>query len=36
VVILEQHNYVLTHLVILDVLVMKADTRLTCFTELIS
>jgi hypothetical protein len=35
VAILELNNYVLTHLVILDIVVMKVDTILTCFTELI-
>jgi hypothetical protein len=35
VVILELNNYVLTHLIILDVVVMKVDTILTCFTELV-
>jgi hypothetical protein len=35
VAILELNNYVLTRLVILDIVVMKVDTILTCFTELI-
>jgi hypothetical protein len=32
-VILELNNYFLTHLVILDVVVMKLNTILTCFTK---
>jgi hypothetical protein len=35
VAILELNNYVLTRLVIVDIVVMKVDTILTCFTELI-
>jgi hypothetical protein len=36
VAFLELNNYVLTRLVIMDVVVMKVDTGLTCFTELVS
>jgi hypothetical protein len=35
VVILELNNYVFTRLAILDVVVMKLDTILTCFIELV-
>jgi hypothetical protein len=35
VMILELTNYILTCLVILDVLVMKLNTILTCFTKLV-
>jgi hypothetical protein len=35
VAILVRHHYVLTRLVIIDVVLMKVDTRLTCDTELI-
>jgi hypothetical protein len=36
VAILELNNYILTRLVIMDVVVMKVDTGLTCFTKLVS
>jgi hypothetical protein len=35
VVILELNNYISTHLVILDVVVMCLDTIVTCFMELV-
>jgi hypothetical protein len=35
VAIIELNNYFLTHLVILDVLVMKLDTIFSCFIELV-
>jgi hypothetical protein len=35
VVILELNNYFLICFVILDVIVMKVDIILTCFTELV-
>jgi hypothetical protein len=35
VMILIQHKYVLTQLIILDVVVMKVDTRLTSFMDLV-
>jgi hypothetical protein len=35
VMILVRHKYAYTTLVILDVVVMKVNTRLTCFMELI-
>jgi hypothetical protein len=35
VAIIELNNYFLTHLVILDVVVMKLDTIFSCFIELV-
>jgi hypothetical protein len=36
VVILKLNHYIFTHLIILRVVLMKLDTMLTCFTELVN